>query len=145
MAPVNSCSTGSLSKNTVFVVDESSMISNLPQDHSVFGSGYLLSDLIEYVTGGFNCKLIVSGDTAQLPPVGLSVSPALETDELSLFGMEVITMELKEVVRQSLESGILENATYIRNRILEDSPAGFWPIKMKGFQDVIQIGRRSTD
>jgi exodeoxyribonuclease-5 len=129
-----------LSKNTVFVVDESSMISNLPQDHSVFGSGYLLSDLIEYVTGGFNCKLIVSGDTAQLPPVGLSVSPALETDELSLFGMEVITMELKEVVRQSLESGILENATYIRNRILEDSPAGFWPIKMKGFQDVIQIG-----
>jgi exodeoxyribonuclease-5 len=129
-----------LSKNTVFVVDESSMISNLPQDHSVFGSGYLLSDLIEYVTGGFNCKLIVSGDTAQLPPVGISVSPALETDELSLFGMEVITMELKEVVRQSLESGILENATYIRNRILEDSPAGFWPIKMKGYQDVIRIG-----
>ena len=129
-----------LSKNTIFIVDEASMISNLPQDHSVFGSGYLLSDLIEYITGGFNCKLIVSGDTAQLPPVNLSVSPALETDELSLFGMEVITMELKEVVRQSLESGILENATYIRNRILEDSPAGFWPIKMKGFQDVIQIG-----
>ena len=129
-----------LGKNTVFFVDEASMISNLPQDHSVFGSGYLLSDLIEYVTSGFNCKLIVSGDTAQLPPVGLSVSPALEKDELSLFGMEVITMELREVVRQSQESGILENATYIRNRILEDSPTGFWKIKMKGFPDVIQLG-----
>ena len=127
-------------KNIVFIVDEASMISNLPQDHSVFGSGYLLSDLIEYVTSGFNCKLIVSGDTAQLPPVGLSVSPALEKDELSLFGMDVISMELREVVRQSQESGILENATYIRNRILEDSPAGFWPIKMKGFPDVIQLG-----
>jgi len=129
-----------ISKNTVFVVDEASMISNLPQDHNVFGSGYLLSDLIEYVTSGFNCKLIISGDTAQLPPVGLTVSPALEKEELSLFGLEVITMELREVVRQSLDSGILENATYIRNRILSESPAGFWPIKIKGFQDVVQLG-----
>jgi exodeoxyribonuclease-5 len=129
-----------MSKNTVFVVDEASMISNLPQDQSVFGSGYLLSDLIEYVTSGFNCKLIVSGDTAQLPPVGLSMSPALEQEELSHFGMEVITYELREVVRQSLDSGILLNATHIRNRILEESPAGFWHITMKGFQDVIRIG-----
>jgi exodeoxyribonuclease-5 len=129
-----------MSKNTVFVVDEASMISNLPQDQSVFGSGYLLSDLIEYITSGFNCKLIVSGDTAQLPPVGLSMSPALEQEELSHFGMEVITYELREVVRQSLDSGILLNATHIRNRILEKSPAGFWHITMKGFQDVIRIG-----
>lgn len=129
-----------ISKNTVFVVDEASMISNLPQVHSVFGSGYLLSDLIEYVTSGFNCKLIISGDTAQLPPVGLTVSPALEKDELSLFGLEVITKELREVVRQSLDSGILENATYIRNRILSASPAGFWHLKTKGFKDVVQLG-----
>ena len=129
-----------INKNTVFVVDEASMISNLPQDHSVFGSGYLLSDLIEYVTSGFNCKLIISGDTAQLPPVGLTVSPALEKEELSLFGLEVITKELREVVRQSLDSGILENATYIRNRILSASPSGFWPIKMKGFEDVVPLG-----
>lgn len=129
-----------LSKNTVFIVDEASMISNMPQDHSVFGSGYLLSDLIEYVLGGFNCKLIISGDTAQLPPVGLQVSPALDKEELSLFGMEVIEKELKEVVRQSLDSGILLNATAIRNRILEDSPTGFWHLKMKKIQDVIQLG-----
>ncbi len=129
-----------LSKSTLFVVDEASMISNLPQDHSVFGSGYLLSDLVEYIGSGFNCKLIISGDTAQLPPVGLSMSPALETDELSLFGMEVISMELREVVRQSEGSGILENATYIRNRILEDSPTGFWPIRMNGFTDVVKLG-----
>jgi len=129
-----------LSKNTIFIVDEASMISNLPQDHSVFGSGYLLSDLIEYVSAGFNCKLIVSGDTAQLPPVGLSISPALEAEELMLFGMEVIAIELREVVRQSADSGILANATAIRNRILEEAPSGFWPLQLKGFQDVILLG-----
>ena len=129
-----------LSKNTIFIVDEASMISNLPQDHSVFGSGYLLSDLIEYVMSGFNCKLIVSGDTAQLPPVGLSISPALEPEELKLFGLAVISIELREVVRQSADSGILANATAIRNRILQEAPAGFWPLQMKGFPDVIQLG-----
>ncbi len=129
-----------LSKNTIFIVDEASMISNLPQDHSVFGSGYLLSDLIEYVMAGFNCKLIVSGDTAQLPPVGLAISPALEPEELMLFGLEVISIELREVVRQSADSGILANATAIRNRILQESPAGFWALQMKGFQDVIPLG-----
>ena len=129
-----------LSKNTIFIVDEASMISNLPQDHSVFGSGYLLSDLIEYVMAGFNCKLIVSGDTAQLPPVGLAISPALEPEELMLFGLEVISIELREVVRQSADSGILANATAIRNRILQEAPAGFWALQMKGFQDVIPLG-----
>ncbi len=129
-----------LAKNALFIVDEASMISNMPQEHSVFGSGYLLSDMIEYVLGGFNCKLIISGDTAQLPPVGLQVSPALDKEELSLFGMEVIEKELKEVVRQSLDSGILLNATAIRNRILEDSPTGFWHLNMEKIQDVVQLG-----
>ena len=128
-----------LSKNTVFVVDEASMISNLPQDHSVFGSGFLLSDLIEYMLGGFNCKLIVSGDTAQLPPVGLSMSPALEPAELSLFGLEIISLELRDVVRQTEDSGILKNATFIRNRIMEGSQSGFWQINMKGFEDIIRL------
>ncbi|HEY5510517.1 MAG TPA: AAA family ATPase [Prolixibacteraceae bacterium] len=127
-------------KNSIFIVDEASMISNGPRDQSVFGSGYLLSDLIEYVLGGLNCKLIVSGDTAQLPPVGLSISPALEKEELSLFGLKIITKELREVVRQSEESGILKNATSIRNRILEESPSGFWPIEMKGFSDMKRLG-----
>jgi exodeoxyribonuclease-5 len=129
-----------LSKNTIFIVDEASMISNFPQDQNIFGSGYLLSDLILYIGGGFQCKLIVAGDTAQLPPVGLTMSPALEDTELQLFGMEVISMELTEVVRQSVDSGILENATFIRNRILEKPAKGFWPIKTKGFQDVIRLG-----
>lgn len=129
-----------LAKNALFIVDEASMISNMPQEHSVFGSGYLLSDMIEYVLGGFNCKLIISGDTAQLPPVGLQVSPALDKEELSLFGMEVIEKELNEVVRQSLDSGILLNATAIRNRILEDSPTGFWHLNMEKIQDVVQLG-----
>lgn len=129
-----------LSKNTIFVVDEASMISNLPQEHSVFGSGYLLSDLIEYVTNGFNCKLIVSGDTAQLPPVGLTLSPALDPEELQLFCSEVVSLELTEVVRQSLDSGILDNATYIRKRIIQGEHQGFWPLKMKGHADLIQLG-----
>ena len=129
-----------MARNAIFVVDEASMISNLPQDHNVFGSGYLLSDLIEYVSGGYLCKLIISGDTAQLPPVGLSVSPALDKEELSLFGMEVVTQELKEVVRQSADSGILKNATTIRNRVMGDAPSGFWPLQLNGFKDVVRIG-----
>jgi exodeoxyribonuclease V len=129
-----------LSKNAIFIVDEASMISNLPQDQNIFGSGYLLSDLISYITGGFKCKLIIAGDTAQLPPVGLTMSPALEETELNLFGMDVISMELTEVVRQSVNSGILENATFIRNLIPGKPANGFWTIKTKGFQDVIQLG-----
>lgn len=129
-----------LSRNTLFIVDEASMISNLPQENSVFGSGYLLSDLIEYIANGVNCKLIVSGDTAQLPPVGVALSPALEKEELDLFGFEVLVSELKDVVRQSATSGILFNATAIRNRILEQSPTGFWPIRISGFSDIIPIG-----
>jgi exodeoxyribonuclease-5 len=129
-----------LARNTIFVVDEASMISNLPQDQSVFGSGYLLSDLIEYVVAGLNCKLIISGDTAQLPPVGLAMSPALEKEELQLFGLDVLEVELREVVRQSLDSGILANATFIRNRILEESAVGFWAITTDGFNDIVKIG-----
>jgi len=129
-----------LSKNTIFIIDEASMISNLPQDQNIFGSGYLLSDLFSYVSGGFNCKLIISGDTAQLPPVGLTMSPALETEELELFSVAVTSMELTEVVRQSSQSGILENATFIRNRISDESAKGFWPVRTAMYKDVFLLG-----
>lgn len=106
-----------LQKNTYFLVDEASMISNSSNDISIFGSGKLLEDLIEYVYTGTDCKLILVGDTAQLPPVGSILSPALDPDALMEFGFGLITAELKQVVRQSETSGILMNATTIRLQI----------------------------
>lgn len=129
-----------LSRNTIFVIDEASMISNAPQGSSLFGSGYLLSDLIEYVSAGENCRLILSGDSAQLPPVGFANSPALEREELKFFDLEVMESELTQVVRQSNQSDILENATAIRDRLNEDDPEGYWMIRTKGFKDIVRIG-----
>ena len=128
-----------LHTNTIFIVDEASMISNKSQEQNVFGSGNLLSDLIEYVMSGENCRLILAGDTAQLPPVGFSVSPALEEEELQYFDLEVIKCELTEVVRQALKSGILENATTIRNLLATDQPEGYWKVKLAGFNDIRRI------
>ncbi|SHI50517.1 exodeoxyribonuclease-5 [Mesonia phycicola] len=105
-------------KNTVFIVDEASMISDYSGDGSLFDSGSLLEDLIDYVYSGKNCKLIFIGDTAQLPPVKLTLSPALDQDKLSLgYQKDVDHLELNEVVRQEQESGILYNATLIREAI----------------------------
>jgi len=101
--------------NTIFIVDEASMISNSSYEDSAFGSGMLLTDLVEFVNQGKNCRLILVGDTAQLPPVGLDVSPALNRVELEILGLEVIEHTLTEVVRQQLNSGILFNATMLRN------------------------------
>lgn len=129
-----------LHKNTIFIIDEASMISNNLQENNIFGSGYLLSDVLEYVMSGENCRLILAGDTAQLPPVGFSVSPALEEEELKFFNLEVIRCELTNVVRQAVRSGILENATMIRNRLLKDQYEGYWKIKTEGFSDVVRIG-----
>jgi len=129
-----------LHTNTIFIIDEASMISNQPQEQIVFGSGYLLSDLIEYVISGENCRLVIAGDTAQLPPVGFSVSPALEEEELKYFDFEVIKCELNQVVRQALKSGILENATKIRNLIADEFFNGYWKIKLSGYKDIIRIG-----
>jgi len=129
-----------LHSNTIFIVDEASMISNLPQEQNNFGSGNLLSDLIEYVMSGENCRLILAGDTAQLPPVGFSVSPALEEEELKYFDLDVIKCELTEVVRQALKSGILENATIIRSLLSDERYEGYWKIKTAGFEDIIPIG-----
>jgi len=105
-------------KNTIFIVDEASMISDYPSDSKLFENGSLLDDLMDYVYGGHNCKLILIGDTAQLPPINLSLSPALEHDKLGLnYNKEVSHIELNEVVRQQEKSGILENATLLREAL----------------------------
>lgn len=128
-----------LHKNTWFVVDEASMISNENNESSVFGSGRLLNDLLEYVYSGSNCRLILVGDTAQLPPVGLALSPALEAENLIREGFDVVEYVLTEVVRQAAGSGILSCATQIRQLIEQQVPGGFFRLKTSFFEDVIQI------
>src|SRR5690606_24059082 len=108
-------------KNTIFIVDESSMISDVAADSNMYTHGSLLDDLIHYVYSGDNCKLVLVGDTAQLPPVGMTESLALSIDHLRLnFPVDVTGMELTEVVRQEEDSGILYNATELRAMIEED-------------------------
>lgn len=130
-----------LHANTIFIIDEASMISNSGglSDGGMFGGGSLLDDLVEYVFSGINCKLIFIGDTAQLPPVGLDVSPALDIEYLkSSFHYPIDSFELTEVVRQTENSGILTNATEIRNQIKagENSKPHF---NLADFKDVIRI------
>lgn len=106
----------------LFICDEASMISTL-NEGSPFGTGNLLDDLIEYVYAGTGCRLLLVGDAAQLPPVGQQRSPALEVDNLRSYGLEVMTSELTEVARQQLDSGILYNATHLRNILLDGGEA----------------------
>jgi exodeoxyribonuclease-5 len=103
-------------RDTIFIVDEASMISGNSYEQSIFGSGDLLEDMMAYLKSGMRCKVIIVGDSAQLPPVGLGLSPALDIDRLKRYG-NCMEMELKEVVRQTNESGILFNATEIRKQI----------------------------
>lgn len=109
-----------LCRDTYFIVDEASMVSNIMAESSIFGSGRLLDDLIEFVYSGTDCKLILVGDTAQLPPVGSVVSPALNNEMLGEYGFGLRSCELKQVLRQSESSGILMNATRIRQQIAEN-------------------------
>ncbi|MEA3477797.1 MAG: AAA family ATPase [Bacteroidota bacterium] len=109
-----------LHKNTLFIVDEASMIpdQSQPAEGNLFGTQRLLDDLVYFVYQGENCKILLIGDTAQLPPVGLQISPALDPAYLkSNYHLDTHQLELTEVVRQSRESSILKNATNIRNRI----------------------------
>jgi len=106
-----------LHRDTFFIVDEASMVSNNNGNSSIFGSGRVLDDLIEYVYSGTDCKLILVGDTAQLPPVGSVVSPALDYSILAEYGFGLISCELKQVVRQSESSGVLMNATRLRFQV----------------------------
>ncbi len=103
--------------NTVFIVDEASMISDQSAENVSFGSGNLLRDLLSFVYNDKKCKLILSGDVAQLPPVGMSLSNAMSSGILSGYNLKIDEYELREVVRQSYDSGILSNATAIRNVI----------------------------
>jgi exodeoxyribonuclease V len=127
-----------LHKDTFFIVDEASMVSNASADSSLFGSGRVLDDLIEYVYSGIECKLIIVGDTAQLPPVGSAISPALDPEALKSYGFGLISCELRQVVRQSETSGVLMNATRVRLQIAESDlvrPS----IDCVNFKDTIRI------
>lgn len=126
--------------NTLFIVDEASMIANAAPDQSIFGTGHLLDDLIEFVYNGKNCRLMLVGDTAQLPPVGLDISPALDTKILEGFQMDVVDTLLSDVVRQSQQSGILINATKIRQHISNKYTNEFFTFEIKGHPDIQQIG-----
>ncbi len=126
-------------KDTVFIVDEASMIPDTPGESKLFENGSLLDDLMQYVYSGHKCKLLLIGDTAQLPPVKLDLSPALDEDKLSLnYNKEVTKMELSEVVRQEKDSGILENATRLREALSEAFYDTF-RFDLNGFSDIIRL------
>ena len=124
--------------NTLFIVDEASMISDATSNSKLFENGSLLDDLMSYVYSGKGCKLIFIGDTAQLPPVKLDMSPALDPDKLSLnYNKDVIELELNEVMRQHTDSGILVNATELRILLSGNS---FFDFKFTlGFPDIIRL------
>lgn len=125
--------------NVMFIVDESSMISNDGLSGSIYGTGRLLDDLVQFVYGGHGCRLILMGDTAQLPPVGEGESPALQEDVLGGYGLNVISHTLRDVVRQQTESGILWNATNLRCMIEDEEFFCFPKIRFEGFADVVNV------
>ena len=123
-------------RDMLFMVDEASMIS-LSQSNTTFGSGRLLDDLVQYVySNGANCRLLLIGDKAQLPPVGEQESPALRADVLKAYGLQVYECDLNEVLRQSQHSGILWNATAIREMITYNTATQLPQIHLKGFADI---------
>lgn len=128
-------------RDTLFIVDEASMIANSSGDSGIYGSGQLLDDLLEYVYGGDNCRLLLLGDIAQLPPVGQPFSPALSPEVLRAMGMNVITYELNQVARQDSDSGILYNATRLRHtmNICSDTIMPPPQLRFKGFPDVVNL------
>lgn len=125
-----------LYSNTIFIVDEASMVANGGMTESIFGSGHLLDDLIQYVYGGNNCRMMLIGDKAQLPPVGEEESPALMAPVLQSYGLKVHEADLNEVLRQAAESGILWNATMIRSMITHDEVTQLPRIRLRGFADI---------
>mgnify|MGYP006351931567 FL=1 len=125
-----------LNKHTLFLVDEASMISNEGLSGNMFGSGRLLDDLIQYVYSGEGCRLLILGDTAQLPPVGEEQSPALSAMMLAGYGLEVMEANLTQVVRQAESSGILWNATALRKLLVQDECYSLPKIRITGFPDV---------
>lgn len=123
--------------DTLFIVDEASMIPDRPQNAKLFENGSLLDDLISYVYAGRNCKIIFIGDTAQLPPVKLTLSPALEADRLEIdYNKEVTEIELDEVMRQQENSGILANATVLRTLIQNEATHFTFDLN---FPDIVRL------
>ena len=120
-----------LNRDTLFIIDEASMISNLGFGEAAFGSGCLLDDLMEFVYNGQNCRMLLIGDKAQLPPVGEEESPALMADVLRGYGMTVYECDLNQVLRQSEASGILWNATRIR---------GYGGTGVRGYENSFEAG-----
>ena len=123
-------------RDTLFMIDEASMIANQGYGDSAFGSGCLLDDLMQFVYSGQNCRMVLVGDKAQLPPVGEDESPALMSDVLRAYGMKVYECDLNQVLRQSEDSGILWNATRIRT-LIDD-----WvlpKIRFQGFADIVRV------
>ena len=126
-------------KNTIFIVDEASMISDVNAESKMYENGSLLDDLISYIYSGTDCKMILVGDTAQLPPVHLDISPALNIDTLELnYGKNVQHIELDQVMRQAEKSGILYNATELRE-VLAASFITDFQFKLKGFKDIVRL------
>ena len=124
-------------QDTLFIVDEASMVANATTvGDTPFANGQLLDDLIQFVFNGRNCRLMLIGDTAQLPPVGEEESPALQTDIMRSYGLHVHQCDLNEVLRQSQESGILWNATMIRQLITHDGPMQMPVVRFEGFSDI---------
>lgn len=128
-----------LHQHTLFIVDEASMIANDGLSGAVFGTGRLLDDLMQYVYAGQGCRLMLIGDSAQLPPVGEEESPALSPDRLKGYGLEVHGALLTEVVRQMQDSGILWNATELRHYIAEEEFFSLPAIRTEGFPDIRTI------
>ena len=129
--------TANRAQNTLFIVDEASMISN--NGNAMTGSCGLLDDLIEFVYSGHGCSLLLLGDTAQLPPIGEVQSPALTESYLRSMFLNVTSVELKQVMRQLNDSGILFNATMLRQRIEEEETYELPQITLKGFADICNV------
>ena len=127
-------------QNALFVIDEASMVSNAAAfGESIFASGQLLDDLIQFVYGGQNCRMMLIGDKAQLPPVGAEESPALMAAVLRQYGLHVHECDLNEVLRQSQNSGILYNATMVRQMITHDEMTQLPLIRFRGFADIVKV------
>lgn len=126
-------------RNTIFIVDEASMIPDTPSESKFMENGSLLDDLVQYVYSGHKCKLLLIGDTAQLPPVKSDLSPALDASRIDLnYNKEVKSVELDEVVRQEQDSGILENATELRS-VLDSTIYDSFRFNVKPFTDIVRL------
>jgi exodeoxyribonuclease-5 len=126
-----------LTPHTLFIVDEASMIANEGLSGATFGTGRLLDDLIHYVYSAEGCRLLLVGDTAQLPPIGEEESPALEPEVLAGYGLDVTVETLTQVVRQAEDSGLLWNATALRRVLTEGDPFALPRLRASGFPDVV--------